>query len=1076
MTSSVLSKTTPKQQKQSECTTNQSATPQVNINILRMTSSSGSCDPPPKKQRIEPSNPSTVHQNELEKELSRKEQALLGHCRLHVRSLFTLVGEQQQQARLRLEECQAARRLKFLKDAFRQAQGIYQGSRRRRLVTDRRCKAAQQLHGLRTTERTSLMNTLKAAAQAHPTLCHVATTPNTLRFLAAVRERAASLPLQGTPGSCFPSPQECEELLSLEERPALLAAVWDCGSIQWLEAMGGVGTSVYTSLRHTLPPRALSIPPDDGERHGNAALSKGPAQPKRLGRFPGGQYNSPVPITGQLKAVLAKLQGSVQQSKTEKALDAVLCPFEMLGHCNDDLCPNLHAQEWPATDQQLLERVWRQMEQRYGAHEMVQKVLQAQWEHCDSWGSMGLHAAFRETMKLFDDVQALAKPNSKGKPFSGAAPSTSPPGPIPSPTTPKDWIALLIEAARAEVSRIPPDMLPIAPLRPSRRFLDLAKRACDACGSSLDSLPPLLLRVFLNAYVAHNLQDVQLRERNTKGWLLKVFDQLLLRHPHNVQVYCLYLEVLSRNCPSLLTVDRMSRLDAPERRQVPTKFIACVKSCLRVLDIAIARFSALNRTILDKESEVFCQTSQTLLYFIGQKCLLLLKDGRHAEAAQYLRALLSEAAEHSVLKEANLATLCAFFFGILGTGAQAGVLQMAACLTGSVIICWDRLLNESSEFLSDLDAIFETMKTHQQLTSGTAELLLLANHVLFLKACGRLDPPTMRTMLHGYLRKTVESSNGWPFYVQMEFLLGQDEDGFHVCDELLGMFHSNVFFFYFYARSLVGHRKCAEAIAILRECIVQFRLSPDSAPEDELARLQTLRQAVKEAVAQESPDALLLYYEQELDAESAVVQPWAWDSNHLFLGLCYLLLCCLEGRQARCLDGFACLLDKCYGSVEREQHWGSTQLIIWEYLQAMIYFEVKLPDVCRAAFRSLRYIVCHNVERDLAMGSAALQGVVVDDVLPSLQLMLGSSHSLAADFTFFNAIVQEVIAYAPPKEHSGIYREALTLDGRNSVLRWRWAKHERAMGNAELAHQLCQELFRTSFLDFLPLCPTPARP
>lgn len=41
-------------------------------------------------------------------------------------------------------------------------------------------------------------------------------------------------------------------------------------------------------------------------------------------------------------------------------------------------------------------------------------------------------------------------------------------------------------------------------------------------------------------------------------------------------------------------------------------------------------------------------------------------------------------------------------------------------------------------------------------------------------------------------------------------LLSQDEDGFHVCDELLGMFHGNVFFFYFYARSLVTHRKwCA---------------------------------------------------------------------------------------------------------------------------------------------------------------------------------------------------------------------------------------------------------------------------
>lgn len=45
------------------------------------------------------------------------------------------------------------------------------------------------------------------------------------------------------------------------------------------------------------------------------------------------------------------------------------------------------------------------------------------------------------------------------------------------------------------------------------------------------------------------VQPPTLAERNTKGWLLKVFDQLLMRQPHNVHVYCLYLEVLSRNCP-----------------------------------------------------------------------------------------------------------------------------------------------------------------------------------------------------------------------------------------------------------------------------------------------------------------------------------------------------------------------------------------------------------------------------------------------------------------------------------------------------------------------------------------------
>ena len=60
--------------------------------------------------------------------------------------------------------------------------------------------------------------------------------------------------------------------------------------------------------------------------------------------------------------------------------------------------------------------------------------------------------------------------------------------------------------------------------------------------------------------------------------------------------------------------------------------------------------------------------------------------------------------------------------------------------------------------------------------------------------------------------------------------------------------------------------------------------------------------------------------------------PWACDSNRLFLGLCYLLLCALTDRPTRCLDGFAWLLDKFYGSVGREQHWGSTQLIMWEYV------------------------------------------------------------------------------------------------------------------------------------------------
>ena len=59
---------------------------------------------------------------------------------------------------------------------------------------------------------------------------------------------------------------------------------------------------------------------------------------------------------------------------------------------------------------------------------------------------------------------------------------------------------------------IPLDMQAEAPLSPSITSLALLKEACDACsGGELGTIPPLLLRAFLNCYVAHHMKDIQLR-------------------------------------------------------------------------------------------------------------------------------------------------------------------------------------------------------------------------------------------------------------------------------------------------------------------------------------------------------------------------------------------------------------------------------------------------------------------------------------------------------------------------------------------------------------------------------------
>ena len=111
------------------------------------------------------------------------------------------------------------------------------------------------------------------------------------------------------------------------------------------------------------------------------------------------------------------------------------------------------------------------------------------------------------------------------------------------------------------------------------------------------------------------------------------------------------------------------------------------------------------------------------------------------------------------------------------------------------------------------------------------------------------------------------------------------------------------------------------------------------------------------------------------------------------------------------------------------------------YLHALIYFNTKVPDMCKIVLRMLRYIVCHNTERDLDFGAldsaiVPTPGVVIDDVLHALQLLLGSSHSLSADYTFFNAMVTLLLAHVPQEEHSRIYREVMSMDSRNHMLRW----------------------------------------
>lgn len=42
------------------------------------------------------------------------------------------------------------------------------------------------------------------------------------------------------------------------------------------------------------------------------------------------------------------------------------------------------------------------MEQRYGTSDAVQKGLQEQRERCRAWGSLGLHDAYRETVRLLE--------------------------------------------------------------------------------------------------------------------------------------------------------------------------------------------------------------------------------------------------------------------------------------------------------------------------------------------------------------------------------------------------------------------------------------------------------------------------------------------------------------------------------------------------------------------------------------------------------------------------------------------------------------------------------------------------
>ena len=74
----------------------------------------------------------------------------------------------------------------------------------------------------------------------------------------------------------------------------------------------------------------------------------------------------------------------------------------------------------------------------------------------------------------------------------------------------------------------------------------------------------------------------------------------------------------------------------------------------------------------------------------------------------------------------------------------------------------------------DVCCRFQTMKTHRQLSTGSTELVMLANHIHFLVAADKMKAPEMRKMLHTYLQKKSDGpSDGWPFYTQMELKLGE---------------------------------------------------------------------------------------------------------------------------------------------------------------------------------------------------------------------------------------------------------------------------------------------------------------
>ena len=58
-------------------------------------------------------------------------------------------------------------------------------------------------------------------------------------------------------------------------------------------------------------------------------------------------------------------------------------------------------------------------------------------------------------------------------------------------------------------------------------------------------------------------------------------------------------------------------------------------------------------------------------------------------------------------------------------------------------------------------------------------------------------------------------------------------------------------------------------------------------------------------------------------------------------------------------------------------------IILHRYLHCMMYLKTELPELCRVTYKMLRYIVCHNMERDLDLCYLDSDRVPIDGMPPS---------------------------------------------------------------------------------------------